>query len=88
MARAAVTSWASVDSCGDSSRLMLPADDKWGDVPPVSSPGEWVTTISAPWSTRALAVSRKVSLWLSIWSDTEQEGVSFYTVEFLRVENV
>lgn len=28
LARAAVTSWASVESCGDSSRLMLPADDR------------------------------------------------------------
>lgn len=52
---------------------MLPAEDKWGDVPPVSSPGEWVTTISAPWSTRALAVSRKDNLWLSICSDAEEE---------------
>ena len=45
---------------------MLPAEDRRGEVPPVSTPGEWVTTISAPWSTRALAVSLKVSLWLSI----------------------
>lgn len=28
LASAAVTSWASVDSCGDSRRLMLPADDR------------------------------------------------------------
>lgn len=28
LARAAVTSWASVESCGDSSRLMLPAEDR------------------------------------------------------------
>lgn len=45
---------------------MLPADDRRGDVPPVSTPGDWVMMISAPWSTRALAVSRKLSLWLSI----------------------
>lgn len=67
LARAAVTSWASVESWGDSRRLMLPAEDRRGEVPPVSAPGEWVTTISAPWSTRALADSRKLSLWLSIW---------------------
>lgn len=67
LARAAVTSWASVESWGDSRRLMLPEEDRRGEVPPVSMPGEWVTMISAPWSTRALAESRKFSLWLSIW---------------------
>lgn len=66
LARAAVTSCASVASCGDSSRLMLPAEERRGEVPPVSPEGEWVTTISAPWSTRAFAVSRNDSLWLSI----------------------
>lgn len=67
LARAAVTSCAKVDRWGDSVMLMLPLEDRRGEVPPVSIPGEWVTTISAPWSTRALADSRKLSLWLSIY---------------------
>lgn len=48
LARAAVTSWASVESWGDSRTLMLPVEDRRGEVPPVSSPGEWVMMISAP----------------------------------------
>lgn len=48
LARAAVTSCASVESWGDSRRLMLPAEDSRGEVPPVSTPGVWVMTISAP----------------------------------------
>lgn len=62
LAREAETWSASVDSWGESVMLMLPEDDTvlswWGE-----SSKE---TISAPWSVRALAVSRKVSLWLSI----------------------
>lgn len=73
LARAAVTSCASVASCGDSSWLRLPAEERRGEVPPSSPAGEWVTTISAPWSTRAFAVSRNVSLWLSICR-SEREG--------------
>lgn len=70
LARAAVTSSARVANCGDSSMLRLPEDDRWlsrwrwGDTEP-DRPGDW-TTISAPWSTRALAWSRNISLWLSI----------------------
>lgn len=62
LAREADTWSASVESCGDSAMLMLPEEDTvlswWGE-----SSKE---TISAPWSVRALADSRKVSLWLSI----------------------
>lgn len=69
LAREAETWSASVDSWGESAMLMLPEDDTvlswWGE-----SSKE---TISAPWSVRALAVSRKVSLWLSIW-DTDHRG--------------
>lgn len=68
LAKAAVTSSARVASCGDSSMLMLPEEDRWlwrcGDTVP-DGPGDWVT-ISAPWSTRALAVSLNDTLWLSI----------------------
>lgn len=53
---------ASVESCGESAMLMLPEEltvlSWWGE-----SSKE---TISAPWSVRALALSRKLSLWLSI----------------------
>lgn len=49
--------------------LMLPEDDTvlswWGE-----SSKE---TISAPWSVRALAVSRKLSLWLSIWAKPQEQ---------------
>lgn len=72
LAKAAVTSWAKVDRCVDSWRLMLPAEERRGEVPPVSIPGEWVMMISAPWSTRALAVSLKVSLWFSIWKERRE----------------
>lgn len=88
LARAAVTSWASVESCGDSRRLMLPAEDRRGEVPPVSIPGEWVTTISAPWSTRALADSRKVSLWLSICRDGRVQVVVSISTEFVYTHNI
>ncbi len=75
LARAAVTSSASVSSCGDSSMLMLPDEDmwlcRWGEVPP-DSPSVSIT-ISAPWSTRALATSRKISFWLSILGSRKQE---------------
>lgn len=57
---------------------MLPAEDRRGEVPPVSTPGEWVMTISAPWSTRALAVSRKDSLWLSIWRNSSSQNFLSY----------
>lgn len=61
--------------------LMLPLEDRRGEVPPVSIPGEWVTMISAPWSTRALAVSRKLSLWLSIcW--VKRKNASFHPSTF------
>lgn len=62
---------ASVDSCGESAMLMLPEEDTvlscWGE-----SSKEM---ISAPWSVRALAVSRKFSLWLSIGVLNLYEGV-------------
>lgn len=70
LARAAVTSSARVANCGESIMLRLPEEDRWlsrwrcGETEP-DRPGDW-TTISAPWSTRALALSRNVSLWLSI----------------------
>lgn len=87
LARAAVTSCASVESWGDSRRLMLPAEDSRGEVPPVSTPGVWVTTISAPWSTRALADSRKDSLWLSIWR-RKTFGSGSQRLFMLRIVNV
>lgn len=69
LAREADTSSASVDSCGESVMLMLPEEDtllrRRGD-PSVEMLGD-LYTISAPWSVRALACSRKFSLWLSIW---------------------
>lgn len=70
LAREADTWSASVDSCGESAMLMLPEEDMvlscWGE-----SSKE---TISAPWSVRALAVSRKFSLWLSICGQITGEG--------------
>lgn len=68
LASAAVTSSAKVASWGDSSRLMLPEEEtllsRRGDAT-LDLPGDWVM-ISAPWSTRAFACSRKFSFWLSI----------------------
>lgn len=62
---------ASVESCGESAMLMLPEEltvlSCWGE-----SSNE---TISAPWSVRALADSRKLSLWLSIGVLNLYEGV-------------
>lgn len=62
LAREADTWSASVESCGESVMLRLPEEDTvlscWGE-----SSREM---ISAPWSVRALADSRKLSLWLSI----------------------
>lgn len=71
LASAADTSSAKVTNCGDSTMLRLPEDDRWlswwcwGEASP-DRPGDW-TRISAPWSTRAFAWSRKLSRWLSIW---------------------
>lgn len=62
LAREADTWSASVDSCGESAMLMLPEDDTVLSCCSESSRD----TISAPWSVRALADSRKLSLWLSI----------------------
>lgn len=62
LAREADTWSASVDSWGGSVMLMLPEDETV-----LSCCGESSSeTISAPWSVRALADSRKLSLWLSI----------------------
>ncbi|KAF3843003.1 hypothetical protein F7725_001852 [Dissostichus mawsoni] len=60
-----VTSSASVANCGDSSTLRLPEDESWlsrgrcGDTTPDRSGDR--TTMSAPWSTLALAWSRNIS---------------------------
>lgn len=69
LARAAVTSSARVANWGDSSRLMLPVEEplliRRGVAAALDWPGDSLM-ISAPWSTRALADSRKCSFWLSI----------------------
>lgn len=67
LAREAETWSASIDSGGVSVMFWLPGDDtllrrRAGEPPAMISTG----TISAPWSVRAFAVSRKLSLWLSI----------------------
>lgn len=70
-ARAAVTSSARVANWGDSSTLRLPQDDGllsrwcWGETR-LDRPGDR-TMVSAPWSTRAVAWSRKICPWLSIY---------------------
>lgn len=61
---------ASVDSWGGSVMLMLPEDETV-----LSCCGESSSeTISAPWSVRALADSRKLSLWLSICGGRGDRG--------------
>lgn len=68
LAREADTWSASVDSCGESAILILPEEDMV-----LSWLGESSKeTISAPWSVRALAVSRNVSLWFSICQSRTQ----------------
>lgn len=64
LAREAVTWSASVDSCGDSLMLMLPEEEtllRGRGEPSADTQGD-LTTMSAPWSVRAFACSRNVSL--------------------------
>lgn len=78
LAREADTWSASVESCGESVMLRLPEDDTV-----LSWRGESSReTISAPWSVRALAVSRNVSLWDSICVKIYENitNVTFYYI--------
>lgn len=72
--------------------LRLPEDDRWlswscwGEINP-DRPGDWMMT-SAPWSTRALAWSRKVSLWLSIYGRWHTGGKKDVTVFICIMDTV
>lgn len=64
LASEAVTWSASVDSCGDSFMLMLPEEEtllRGRGEPSADMQGD-LTTMSAPWSVRAFACSRNISL--------------------------